>query len=142
MAQGLNSFAFSFAVLALPFAVICSPLLLFCVEGSENEGAFASPLIESVFRVLSVRPEPQMCGIYASRIVARMTDALTLWNRAFEGLVDDSMSKAGFVAFVFPRDLAIALVIQGASVIPAISFRVHYYFEDDSLPRKEGFNNS
>jgi hypothetical protein len=136
------SFSFSLAVLALPLALVGASLLFALVEFRKNKSALASTFIEGVFHVPSVSIAPQMLRIYAARVIAGVTDFLALWNPTFEFLVYDPVSEPGFVAFIFPRDLPVSFVIQWALVIPAAGHKVHVHFDDNPLPRKEGFNNS
>jgi hypothetical protein len=139
--ESLRLFSFSPPVFTMPFSLVFPPFLFSFVQSLERERAAGSSFVERVFHILSVRANPEMFRIYASWIVASVTDAFAVWNRAFELFEDNSVREAGSIAFVFPRNLPIAFVVQGTLVIPASGFEIDFDSQQHALPREERFNH-
>lgn len=137
MLEELNSgFTFSPPAFALIFALIFAPFLFSCIKGRKNKlTSSETPFVVSIFHIERVRAKPKMLRIYAARIVTGVTDYSAFRDWAFELFKDNPMRKARSVAFIFPRDLPIAFVIQRALIVPTAGREIDFNLQEDSLPR-------
>lgn len=135
MEAGGLAFAFTFAVSAMPFALIGSALFQTCFGCLADKRAFGSAFIEGVFAILAVCAVPEMLGVNASRVVAGMTNEPALRNWTFEFLKNEPVSEVISPLAIFsPGDLPVTLRSSLTSVIPAARFKIDFDPKEDPLP--------
>lgn len=83
-----------------------------------SQFAVVVSLLRFVLHVIGMSTEKQVSGINAGRIVAAMTDAHAIWDRAIMQFVTKAMCRSHSV---FDSDLAVAIRIQMSGPQPTIS---------------------
>lgn len=129
------SFSFTFAILAMPFALIFASLLEALIKSFQCKSLPASALIESIFRVLTVGTMPKMMWIDAARIITGMANKSSLRDRAAEMLENQAMRQviSPFTIFA-PCDLPISTAQSLSRVIPTSSVEIDFNSQEDTLP--------